>query len=120
MRFISFVVLTLVTLHLVSAASSSQKEQVVECLMSISTQDPCQNEDKLCEEEKIKIDGCIQTCISNGAGGPFSGMKDCIQQNCNTQNQNMKLVVNQSIQCLSSQTLKSSFILLLALLSLIF
>ncbi|EAR98116.2 hypothetical protein TTHERM_00753660 (macronuclear) [Tetrahymena thermophila SB210] len=115
MRIISFVVFTLISLCMIKADFTQQKEEVVQCLMSMSTYDPCQNEDKLCEGEKIKTYGCIQTCISNGAGEPFSVMKDCIQQNCSSNNQSIKIIISRSIQCLLSQALKSALVLLFVL-----
>ncbi|EAR98115.2 transmembrane protein, putative (macronuclear) [Tetrahymena thermophila SB210] len=115
MKFLSKIILALITICLINAQDSQEGKKVLNCLQQIENKNPCQIDDKDCMSELSKFDRCTQQCVIAIAGETFGQLKYCILSNCTTNDQNVQILIDESIKCIHSSILQTAFIIFIIL-----
>ncbi|EAR99185.1 hypothetical protein TTHERM_01101590 (macronuclear) [Tetrahymena thermophila SB210] len=98
MKFIIFLLISIIALKTVIAASD-----VVKCLNSVSN--PCQPSDSNCNTEKTRVENCVNDVYNDNTLTTDAQISNAIKTKCSSTNSSVQNYIKQSLKCLKSSHL---------------
>ncbi|KAL4484679.1 hypothetical protein ABPG74_019856 [Tetrahymena malaccensis] len=109
MNIFIYAFLTLLVLQCTNCQTSEDIEMMIYCVQELEADNRCQENDQYCELENIKAKECIKDCTRSNF---LDGIANCIKSKCSSKNQDVQIFLDDSVQCMSSNLIFFSTLIL--------